>query len=359
MNQTTTADAVMLPTDFERQQIFFWLQRVSSLTAWRRIFEFYKTWATATENSAREADDRGWGDKTALPQAEYALILKGLAHCEEGMLRLGKGNKRVFKFDANGEFAMARRILFHWAEMTTRIEMGENIIDERHTPRWGEFCETLTSACQVWQECAIHILEPRYLGEPGRTLYGDWLRAELKVMPFPKDLAAVPNPTDNTFVSTDNYTPCSGIWEPIEVPKAPFLSLLTGTPKPQPPFKIMGAMNYLHEGSKAPQLTVETATDNLNLDTTWRLLWRDNRYGEVGFPEEEALYRFTEPKEVRASSPGVWTADETTWAESGAAASVTGRWLVESDLHTSITLQQGQKLPLHQGREVRWVLAND
>ncbi|MCU6499120.1 immunity 71 family protein [Rugamonas sp. A1-17] len=359
MKKSAAADAVMLPCDFERQQIFYWLQKVSSVTAWHRIFEFYKAWATATENSVREAHARGWNDKTALPQAEYALILKGLAHCEEGILRLGKGDKRVFKFDANGEFAMARRILFHWAEMTTRIEMGENIIDEKHTPLWGDFCNTLTAACQAWQECARHILEPRYLDEPGRTLYGDWLRAELKVMPFPKELDVVPNPTENTFVSTDNYTPCSGIWEPIEVPKASFLSLLVTTPKPQPPFKIMGAMNYLHGGAKAPKITVETATDNFDLNTTWRLLWRDDRYNEGAVPKEEALYHFTAPKEARTSSPGVWKADEITWAESGAVASVAGRWLVESDLHASVTLQQGQKLPLYQGREVRWVLAND
>lgn len=181
---------IMLPTDTERAQIFFWLKKVSSATAWRRIFEFYRVWTVSPENSLRVADENGWADKTAIPTSDYLLILKGLSHCEDGVIQLSKGDKRVFKFDANGKFAMARRILFYWAEMTTRIEQGENIIDESHTPFWIEFCETLTSACQAWQECAHHVLEPRYLDEPGLTLYGDWLRNELALLRFPENLLA-------------------------------------------------------------------------------------------------------------------------------------------------------------------------
>lgn len=359
MNQSIPIDAVKLPSDSERQQIFYWLKRVSSATAWRRIFEYYKAWAAATENSLRVAEEHGWGDETSLPQSHYVLILKGLAHCEEGVLRLSKGDKRVFKFDANGEFAMARRVLFHWAEMTTRIEMGENGINEKHTPLWAEFNETLTEACQAWQECALQILEPRYLGEPGLTLYGQWLKKELAAMSFPSELALVPDPVENTFVRTNEYTPYSGIWEPVDAPKTSFLSLLTGAPKPQPPFKIVGAMNYLHGGSKAPQITVETATDSFRLDTTWRLLWKDERYSDGTIPEEEAHYRFTRPYLVQPAPQPLTVPEETIWAESGTAAPVTGKWLVESDLNASAMLNKGEKLPLHQGREVRWVLAGN
>ncbi|CAN7410325.1 Imm71 family immunity protein [Pseudoduganella sp. LjRoot289] len=358
MNQSISSDAAKLPTGLERQQIFYWLKRVSSVTAWRRIFEYYKAWATATENSLREADENGWGEETSLPQSEYALILKCLAHCEEGVSRLARGDKRVFKFDANGEFAMARRMLFHWAQMLYRIEIGENCI-KIHTPLWVEFNEALTKACQAWQECALQVLEPRYLGEPGLTLYGQWLQKELATMTFPSELALVPDPVENTFVRTDEYTPCSGIWEPIDVPKPSFLSLLTGAPKPQPPFKIVGAMNYLHGGSKAPRITVETATDSFRLDTTWRLLWQDDRYNDGIIPEEEAHYQFTRPYLVQPAPQPLIVPEETTWAESGTPAPLSGKWLVESDLNASIILTKGDKLPLHNGRKVRWVLAGN
>jgi hypothetical protein len=122
MKTTIDRSIIMLPTDIERAQIFFWLKKVSSATAWRRIFEFYRVWTVSAENSLRVADENGWAGKTAIPTSDYLLILKGLSHCEDGVIQLSKGDKRVFKFDANGKFAMARRILFHWAEMTTRIE---------------------------------------------------------------------------------------------------------------------------------------------------------------------------------------------------------------------------------------------
>jgi hypothetical protein len=287
---------IMLPTDIERAQIFFWLKKVSSATAWRRIFEFYRVWTVSAENSLRVADENGWAGKTAIPTSDYLLILKGLSHCEDGVIQLSKGDKRVFKFDANGKFAMARRILFHWAEMTTRIEQGENIIDENHTPFWVEFCETLTSACQAWQECAQHVLEPRYLDEPGLTLYGDWLRNELALLHFPENLPALPDPSDNIFIKTGDIIPCSGIWEPIDEKKTPLTRIFNRAVPPTRPFNPVGAMNYLHGGSKAPRITVETETDNMDFDTTWRLLWSDERYLDEEIPIEEKSYRFNEPQ---------------------------------------------------------------
>jgi hypothetical protein len=289
----------MLPTDIERAQIFFWLKKVSSATAWRRIFEFYRVWTVSAENSLRVADENGWAGKTAIPTSDYLLILKGLSHCEDGVIQLSKGDKRVFKFDANGKFAMARRILFHWAEMTTRIEQGENIIDENHTPFWVEFCETLTSACQAWQECAQHVLEPRYLDEPGLTLYGDWLRNELVLLHFPENLPALPDPSDNIFIKTGDIIPCCGIWEPIDEKKTPLTRIFNRAVPPTRPFNPVGAMNYLHGGSKAPRITVETETDNIDFDTTWRLLWSDERYLDEEIPIEEKSYRFNEPKNNR------------------------------------------------------------
>ncbi|NVM79805.1 hypothetical protein FHW83_005647 [Duganella sp. SG902] len=361
MNQSIASNGILLPTDVERQQIFYFLQRLSSVTAWRRIFEYYKAWADCTENSVREADRQGWADRTGVTESDYVLILKGLAHCEEGVVRLGKGDKRVFKFDANGEFEMASRTLSHWASMKTRIEEGENGIDEPHTPLWAEFKTTLTALHDAWEECSYQILEPRYLDEPALTIYNSWLRDELKSMPFPAVLPAVPDPLDNTFVRTNEYTPFSGIWEPIEAApkKNSLLRLFSADPKPQPPFKIMGAMNYLHGGSRAPQIKFSVPGESIRSDTTWRLLWRDDRYTDGRIPEQEQSYRFTEPRTELAQNYSIALAKETVWAESGSAVPVGGTWLLESDLTTKIVLQKGERLPLYQGREVRWVLAED
>jgi hypothetical protein len=294
MSQPISNNAVMLPSNFERQQIFYWLKKVSSVTAWRRIFSFYEAWAEATENSVRVADESGRGQQTSLPHSEYALILKCLAHCEEGVNRLSKGDKRVFKFDSNGEFVMAQRMLSHWTKMLERIELGENGINE-HTPLWPEFCNSLTTLANAWGECGPHILEPRYIEEPAQNLYGDWLKSQLMTSVFPTRIAPVPDPVDNVFAKTHEITPHSGIREPIEVEtsaKIGILSFFVKVMKPQPPFKVMGAMNYLHAGSKAPQITIETDDDSIDLDTTWRLLWKDDRYQDGSVSEEEASYIF-------------------------------------------------------------------
>lgn len=361
MKQSISGNDIMLPSSVEREKIYYWLKKISSVTAWRRIFEYYKAWAEVAENSVRLADSNGWADKTSIPESDYVLIMKCLAHCEEGVLRLSKGDKRVFKCDANGEFEMAHRILSHWVQMKTRVEEGENGIDEEHTPLWSEFKDALMATAHAWGECSTEILEPRYLDEPGLTLYGDWLKSELNILPFPSQIRPVPDPAENTFVRTNEDTPCSGIWEPIDVASKinPLISLFTSSTSPRPPFKIMGAMNYLHGGSKAPRITVETATDNLDLDTTWRLLWRDDRYSDGTIPEEEADYQFTQPDKGLQRAPAIVIAKETVWAESGTSCPVSGRWLVESDLSASITLQKGEKLPLHQGHSARWVLAEN
>ncbi|WP_034351052.1 Imm71 family immunity protein [Herbaspirillum sp. GW103] len=349
---------IMLPSPSERQQLFYLLKKLSSLTAWQRILGFYNAWADATENSVREADDRGWTNETSLSHSEYAYILKCLAHCEEGVMRLKKGDKRVFKFDANGEFAMARRILSHYSQLLERIDIGENRIDGEHTPRWAEFREALIQLAKAWGECAKYILESRFTDEAAPVRYNEWLKELLHSRKYPPLLHEVPNPKDNIFVRTGELTPCSGIWEPIDAPKPSLIMLLLGkAEKPEPPFAIMGAMNYLHGGSLAPTTSAFIIDDSVDMDTTWRLLWRDDRYIDGSVPEEEKYYRFTQPDVKRSTQPTVAVNDQITWAESGAAAPKAGRWLVESDMATSVELKAGELLPLHQGRTVRWVLA--
>jgi hypothetical protein len=64
MKPSSINDVVKLPSELERQQIFYWLKKLSSLTAWRRIFEYYQAWAEVTEKSVRQADNNGIGDDT-------------------------------------------------------------------------------------------------------------------------------------------------------------------------------------------------------------------------------------------------------------------------------------------------------
>jgi hypothetical protein len=357
-NKICTSE-ISLPSELERRQIYFWLKKTSSLTAWRRIFRFYQSWAEIVEQSVREADKRGWAEKTSLPESEYVLILKGLAHCEEGLIRLEKGDKRVFKFDANGDFEMASRILKHWVELEHRIETGDNGINEEYTPFWREFCQTLQALSAAWRECSMPILEHRYFEDPAPTTYNSWLRDELANMSFANQIEVVPEPDDSTFVKTNDLTPFSGIWEPIEAEpnRTSLLTLFIKNQKPQPPFNIIGTMNYLHGGSEAPQMTVSINDESVDLNTTWRLIWRDDRYCDGVIPQEEHSYSFKSPEKILAQAGPNESASEIIWAETGSKAPVAGQWLVESNLTAKITVEKGDALPLYQGREVRWIFA--
>jgi hypothetical protein len=352
-------NAILLPSELERQQIFFLLKKESSWTAWSRILSYYKAWLGITEASVHEADKKGWSERTAIPESDYRLILKCFAHCDEGVRRLRLGDKRVFKYDANGEFVMAARMLSHSQQRLWRISDGDIVVDERHTPLWGEFKRAVTELNQAWGECSPDIIESQWLEEPAPNIYGVWFQENLPKMHFPETLQEVPNPDENVLVKTGSIIPCSGIWEPVDAPQPKGFSLFRNMSPPRGPFPLVGCMNYLHGDSTAPRAKQETETDSLRADVTWRLLWRDDRYIDGSIPVEEAGYVFRMPETPVPVSSEIVPSPEfrLVFADTGEPAPQGGRWLVEHDIHASINIQKGDVLPQYQGESVRWVLA--
>jgi hypothetical protein len=360
MNKTSKS-AVMLPGEQERRQIFYWLKQVSSWTAWNRILSYYKSWKEISEASAREASKRGWENRSGIPESDYRLILKGFAHFDEGVRRLRIGDKRVFKYDANGEFVMAERPEDHWSTMLWRLDLGESEIDYDRTPYWQEFKRILTELNQAWGECSLVIIETDDPTDPATNVYGDWLINQLSKMTFPAQLGDVPDPFDDIFIKTGSTIPCSGIWEPVEVPPPKGFNLFSSPVKPKGPFAITGCMNYLHGGSPAPQaLQTKIGGGGLKESVIWRLLWKDERYTNGLIPPEEADYVFLMPEPPAEADSHLERSPELrlVYADSGDPAPQGGRWLVEHDIHASINIQKGEPLPRHQGESVRWVLAD-
>lgn len=352
---------ILLPTDDERLRIFHWIKRISSYTAWKRILYFYETWTKAAENCRRLASVSGGRDSSSVAESDYIQCLKGLAHCEEGVLRLGKGDKRIFKYDANGEFAMANRPHAYWSNYVVRIEWGEHpAIDDHNTPGWSQFQTALYALAQAWGECS-DILESRWSDEAAPLSYGNWMRDVLPNMPFPADLAEIPQPEEDVLVYTGRPVPFSGIWEPIDAPKTNSFTLFRKPQIPKGPFSIIGCMNYLHGGSLAPRASQETNDDTVQTSVTWRLLWRDTRYEDGSIPVEEQSYVFLKPDPAPAQSNGrsFDSAEPFTWSETGNPAPQAGRLLAEHDLQASITVEAGELLPRHQGQATRWLLAKE
>ncbi|MGS0577643.1 Imm71 family immunity protein [Xanthomonas oryzae pv. oryzicola] len=351
-------EGLMLPNELERRQMFHQLKKESSFTAWNRMLELYQAWADATERSVREADAKGWLDKSGISESDYVCILKGLAHHEEGVRRLRKGDKRVFKFDANGEFVMGHRIVSHFIQLIWRIEIGENGINKDLTPLWNEFCARLDDIATLRREIWADIIEGRYFEDPAHNIYGEWFQKNVSRMHFPPVIPDVPNPVENTLVATGTRIPCSGIWEPVDAPKPKKFSLFSKPDVPSGFLPYIAAMNYLHGGSAAPKASQEIEDDVLNIDVVWRLIWRDDRYEDGTIPDEEAGYVFMQPDDPAAI---VAASDQPqrrqVSAMSGQRAPQAGRWLVMDDLNAAAQFNAGDELPLHEGRKVQWVLA--
>jgi hypothetical protein len=62
------------------------------------------------------------------------------------------------------------------------------------------------------------ILESQYLDQPAPLVFNQTWRNKLKKLPFPDSLSPVPEPLRNTVVASGKALPCSGIWEPVELP---------------------------------------------------------------------------------------------------------------------------------------------
>ncbi|GHS86213.1 hypothetical protein FACS189487_00040 [Campylobacterota bacterium] len=322
-NKPQVSKELLLPNEREREQIFHLLKKQSSYTAWKRIFGYYQAWANVAEASVRKADKIGLlgaitirdhrgnpvaSDKTDIGYKDYDRILKGLAYFEEGVKRLERGDKRVFTYsDVYGYFGKASVARDIWETLIIR---GETQWDPS-TPYLEEFMKCLKVLGEVWSECRQNILEDRHIDGHARCTYGLWEQIWLPRLPYPNPLPKVPEPSKNILVATGKKIPYSGIWEPVNsgiwepAVEADRTSHWFFGSKPIGAFKIIGTMNYLHGGIRAPQARVHfiNSKDYSDTNVEWRLIWRDDRYEDGTIPEEEKDYLFIEPVPQGVDSP--------------------------------------------------------
>ena len=359
MSEIVAPDDLMLPSEAERQKIFYLLKKVSSITAWRRNYAFYKAWVDVTKASLQEATRQGWALETSLPASELAFLQDGLAQFRKAIDRLEKDNFKDFGDPSFLELIAARNRLTIQLSVQGRVDDGENGVNEAHTPLWQEYCDAMHSAYDAWAECSMHLYQRNYF-PGGLWYYNRWLLSDLPLMHFPDHLEAVPDPAVDAFVRAGSFVPFAGIWEPVAAPATRFIDRFTGAWRPQRPFKVVAPMKYFDHGAQAHVITLQNNSDSDDkgekLHLAWRLLWRENRYTDGTIPAEEAHYQFLEPERSRPKTSGAEPGDGVIWAWSGAAAPVSGKWLLESHGTYTEMRKQGQRMGFSQGQSVRWVL---
>jgi hypothetical protein len=358
MSETIHHGNRLVPSELQRQQIFYLMQKVSSMTAWRRILVLYKAWADVTMASWHEALKQGWGDETSLSAYHCKMALDGLAAFTKGLDRLEENNFKTFAAPSFEDFIDARKRLTNAMSTVSRVDDGENGIDEAHTPLWQEYCEAMHAVYDAWQECSMHLSQLGYF-DCGLWFYNRWLISDLPLMHFPPGLPVVPDPAIDILVRAEDVVPYAGIWEPVAAPASSWRDHFTGSWRPHPPFTVVGAMKYFTARSQAPGILLAQDADSniadVKLDMAWRLLWIEDRYTDGAMPEQEAHYQFLEPEKSRPkSSPADGTGE--VWAWSGAAAPASGRWRNDLDGSYTHVRKKGQRMDFSYGRPVRWIL---
>lgn len=296
-----------LPTEHERRALFQWLKQASSLTAWRRLRELNKAFGDVVE-SVYEEEQRVPGSASTISGDKVASILRNQDSFEAALERLARGDRRCFTFlGARGHFNDALLSVEWFQDMYGGMMYGRNGWDPADSPRWPEIERAMDACISALSDIGV-VLQPRFTDVPAPLRSVDTYLS-VKEPSLPKhwlaqpSLPPVPVAEPEVLIRTGREIPFYGIWEPVqERPKRDLWSILKGTPEPdQEPLQIDGCMNYLHAGFDAP--TIDFPEDNQRNEgrrTTWRLLWRDDRYGPKPVPEEEAHYTFVRP--VPASS---------------------------------------------------------
>lgn len=351
-----------LPTADERKKVFHWIKRISSYTAWNRLLGFYRRWAAQMERCvAAEADKLQPGDTPQIGTAKLVAVLKGLSHCERAVERLHHGDKRIFESGSQGDLEVARRARSWWSQLQSEIDYNGYGFRTKDIPEWDALEDARADLEAAWTELGYWMIQPQETTDASNFFMGSHLRSELSLVQWPDSLSDVPLPVHEVLIRSGHVVPYSGIWEPVAVKWAGgFAGLFKKPEEPQDGHReIEGCMAYLY-GDQIAQRRYDPDAGREGVPTTWRLVWRDDRYQDGSIPVEEEEYRFVMPEGRSRPKPAPELIAEGKWneivvARSGDSFDLTGRWAVKDDLNAWAEFYAGQVAPQHNGRDVEWL----
>jgi hypothetical protein len=296
-----------LPSDHDRRALFHWLKQASSLTAWRRLYAHHQAFVDAV-TKAYEDEQKAPDRPTHIETSLFAAVLRAADAFSAGLEHLAQGDRRCFTFlGARGHFSEGLLQVEWWQDMYMGRFMGRNGWSAAESPSWP-LIEKAMHRCLAARNDIGVVLQRRMIDEPAwiediRDYLVSPHSSLIKLIHSQSMLPVVPPAMGEPLVPTGQIIPVYGVWEPI---RRDDVSRAGRTPKGVPyqlgptrkldGYFLDGCMNYLHGGFAAPTLGFEedVARDD-GRPTIWRLVWRDDRYGEKPIPEEEASYTFVQP----------------------------------------------------------------
>lgn len=363
--------AYAIPNEEERRQLFYYLKRGSSYTAWAKLGPYYKAFVDIVRVAFEDTQNNPPEGKSPLiPQSDMALLLNGYASYENAVARLGKGDKTVFKFVGYGQpaaphFCEAFRVITVWNQSLWLEASHGGDFPVGRSKFWPQIERALNHINDARFVCGC--LQDRYTDVPApyddmADLRDGTVLDFLPMLRITPNFPEVPVPKEDVLVRTGDSVPCFGIWEPVKAPLSKGFIGMFKRPEvpPDHKFELDGLMNYLHQGTAAPTIGFE-ADDyrKKGRPTVWRLIWADDRYEDGTIPTEELEYKFEEPQD-RPPPPPPPTEPDITYVFSGQPAPEAGTWACEVDLTLRVRLKKGEPLPRRAENEtVTWVHVPD
>jgi len=290
-------------TDDARRKVFWLLKKYSSYTAWKALGSAYAAFTDAWMEAMRRADFEDAEEQSWLADHTKS-ILDGRIAFEKGLPRLRRGDRNVWKNNAEGALNIAvdgvifahqimnpEEFVFDWMKNKDQVIALEKQTNLQVLGLYSVFERPRSEAPAYWS--------PDLVFDP---IFG----------PFnvPHNLPSVPTTASPAFtVDTGEGVPVDGIYEPEWVNASPtpstglfdkIKSAISTKAAPDAPavepqrLANIGCMNYLLAGARAPSYKDHELEQPHAV--TWRLIWKDERYLDGTIPPEEAQY-LAEPAE--------------------------------------------------------------
>ena len=322
-------------TQEDRQKIFWYLQRKTSYTAWKRVSDAFDKFAAIFELQVREEPlskakmgcwDTDW-------QGWYPTVLEGQVLYERGLRTLARGDRTVWLYNDRGIFDDVSTVAGNWyIELVNHGMHGDHFYEGKYLEQMTEAIKDYGSACAV----TAAIVQPMMAETPAPELWSTFWQDEFSRLPLPAKLPSVPVPATEILVKTGENAPVFGIYEP-QIPD--------------------GCMNYLLAGVPAPTMWESDGTyaTDRKLSVIWRLIWEDTRYANGQIPPEESTYFPDDELSVVSTPAGQLIKDDLLSARSEESCPRSGEWAVMDELGAKLKLRKGEKIPRYQGRDADWV----
>jgi hypothetical protein len=289
----------------ERAQLFFYLKRRTSFTAWQRTGNAFDAFIeTVRKQNTHETYVIGTPIDTYW-QPILDELLQTQAKYQRGLARLRQGDQAPWRRSDPDDLDACNSVGLAWQ---AKLSGNDNAAPE--DVLHGDYLAEMLAAIDVF------VLSLRDIGyTQGMKLRGkataphwwdDWMICLLAneayphhppagvtprklgaFLPYPDPLPPAPEIPDKTgknSLFSGSIVPANGIYEAMQS---------------------NGCMNYLQQGSRAPPygwFPYFRADDypigpipNSGTDTRWRLIWEDRRYLDGEVPAEEAAYFLDDP----------------------------------------------------------------